>query len=415
MTGDLYGDLVAIAGLLLLSAFFSGSETALTAVSRPLVHGRAERGDRAALRVQRLLDRREQMISAILLGNNLVNILASALATRLLVASFGGAGVLYATAVMTALILIFAEVLPKTLAIRHADRVAPVVAVPIAPLVAALAPLTGVVSWLFRVVGRIGGRTPRPAEVTEELRGAIELAATAGVGKGPRDMLRSVLDLDRVTVGEVMVHRSSMTTISADAPFAEAAALVTASPYSRFPVWRGERENIVGILHAKALLQALRAGARPVSLLGLCDPPWFVPDTATLARQLDAFRTRRQRLALVVDEYGELEGLITFEDVLEEIVGAIADEFDRPAAAPSLEADGSAVVPGSSTIRDVNRRFDWSLPDDEASTVAGLAIEAAARLPDVGESMEVEDYRLTVVARTRAHLTRVRIAKRETT
>lgn len=414
MTPGLYGDIAAIAGLLLLSAFFSGSETALTAVSRPLVHGRAERGDRAALRVKRLLDRREQMISAILFGNNLVNILASALATRLLVSSFGGAGVLYATAVMTTLILVFAEVLPKTFAIRHADRAAPVVAVPIAPLVAALTPLTVVVAWLFRAVGRIGGPAPRPAEVTEELRGAIELAATAGVGKGRRDMLRSVLDLDRVTVGEVMVHRSAMTTIAADAPLAAAAALAAASPYSRFPVWSGERENIVGVLHAKALLAAFREGARPGPIEGFCDPPWFVPETATLARQLEAFRTRRQRLALVVDEYGELEGLITLEDVLEEIVGAIADESDRPAAAPALEADGSAVVPGSATIRDVNRRFDWSLPDDDAATVAGLAIEAAARLPDVGESAEIADYRLTVVARTRAHLTRVRIAKIET-
>ncbi len=416
MTPEALGTVAEVAVLLLFSAFFSGSETALTAVSRPRIHTRVEKGDRLAMRVQRLLDRRERTIGAILLGNNLVNILASALATRTFVQTFGNAGVLYATAMMTMLILLFAEILPKTLAIRHADRAAPWLAIPIEPLVTLLTPLSAGVGALFRIGGRIGGRagTGRIAEVTEELRGAIELAAVAGVGKEHRDMLRSVLDLERVTVGEIMVHRSSMTTLDADADLLEILGQVAASPYTRFPVWRKGRENIIGVLHEKALLNSLREKGRrgTPGIAELLEQAWYVPETISLARQLEAFRARTQRLALVVDEYGEVQGLIALEDIVEEVVGEIPSEFDRKSIALP-QADGSVIVPGSSTLRDLNRRFDWDLPDDEASTLAGLAIETAERIPEVGDSVDVSSFRLSVVARRRANLTRIRITRIE--
>ncbi len=408
----LSADLAAIAALLLLSAFFSGSETALTAASRPWIHLHAGRGDRRALRVQWLLERREQMISAILLGNNLVNILASALATRALIERFGGAGVVYATVAMTALVLVFAEILPKTIAIRHADRIAPWVAIPIAPLVRILTPMTVIVTAVFRFGGRIGRRRASSGRsAREELRGAIELAATTGVRRRDRNMLRSVLDLDHVTVPSVMVPRVRMVTLDASQPLDAIVAEVLKNPYTRYPVWAGERERIVGILHVRRLFMHLHQanGRPPVDIREILDDPWYVPDVTTLAHQLDSFRARQTPMALVVDEYGELEGLVTLKDILEDIVGDLPDEFDSVATLPQPGSDQSVVVPGATSVRDLNRRYDWELPTDGAPTIAGLVIDAAEGLPEEGAEIRVPGFAVQVTKKDGARLVRLRL------
>ena len=402
--------------LLLASAFFSGSETALTAASRSRLHHLAQRGNARALLVERLIARRERLIGAILLGNNAVNILASALATSLMIGIFGEAGVAYATIAMTALIFIFAEVLPKTAAIRNAERIALTVAPVLRPVVAVLAPAVAAVEVVVGAVLRRMGRREtgkRLVPVADELRGLFDLHAQEGrVRKHYRDMLRSILDLSEVEVVEIMTHRKEMVTLNADLPIPQALTAVLESPYTRIPLWRDNPDNIVGVLHAKAMLRAIRRHGDEVEeleLAGLSAAPWFVPDTTSLAEQLAAFRARHEHFALVVDEYGSLEGLVTLEDILEEIVGEISDEYDRPQTDMRRQADGSYVVEGGLTIRDVNRALDCRIPDEEAVTVAGLVIHEAERIPEVGESFELHGFRFEVLGRAENRLTALRM------
>jgi Mg2+/Co2+ transporter CorB len=408
--------LAAILILLLLSAFFSGSETALIAASRARMHQLAERGDRRARLVDRLIRERERLIGAVLLGNNAVNILASALATSLLIGAFGDAGVVYASIAMTLLVFVFAEVVPKTFAIRHAERTALAIAPTLRLVVAALAPLTAAVETLVEaLLGLVGADKAgtRVLPVAEELRGVFDLHAREGrVRKHYRDMLRSILDLSEVEVGEIMTHRKDMVTVDADQPVTRLVGEVVESPYTRVPLWRGNPDNIVGVLHAKAMLRALRQHEGAIDRLDaaeLAHEPWFVPDTTSLAEQLAAFRARHEHFALVVDEYGTLEGLVTLEDILEEIVGEISDEYDLPAAGVRHQPDGSYTVDGAVTIRDLNRALDCRLPDEEAVTVAGLVIHEAERIPEVGQRFAVHGFTFEVLAREDNRVTSLRM------
>ena len=408
--------------LLLLSAFFSGSETALTAASRPRIHHLANRGNRRARLVDRLIGEREQLIGAILLGNNAVNILASALATGLMIGLFGDAGVVYATVAMTFLVFVFAEVLPKTYAIRHADRMALAVSPVVRVLVAVLTPVTLAVQWLvsglLRLIGADGAGTGDPS-AADELRGLFDLHAEEGrVRKSYRDMLRSILDLSDVEVGEIMTHRQTMVTVDADDPVTEVVAAVLDSPYTRVPVWRDSQDNIVGVLHAKGMLRAVRTHGGDLDTLDVMDlanPPWFVPETTSLAEQLAAFRARHEHFALVVDEYGALQGLVTLEDILEEIVGDIADEHDLPTAGVRRRPDGSYVVEGAVTIRDINRALDSRLPDDEAATIAGLVLHEAERIPDVGQRFVFYGFEFEILGREKNRISSLKLTPRPDT
>lgn len=419
MDGELLFSILGVLVLLVLSALFSGSETALTAVSRARLHQLERRGMRRAARVNRLIARPERLIGTILLGNNLVNILASALATSVLIALFGKAGVAYATMIMTALVVIFAEVLPKTYALNRPNRTALAAAPLISPIVTALGPVTDLIQAVVRGLlalfsARMRGKD-EIADASEELRGALALHARDGaMVKSDRDMLDGILDLSDVEVSEIMIHRNNMVMMDADRPAGDIAKELLATPYSRVPLWQGDIDNIIGILHAKDLLRAISAAqndtAAAPGLRSLLRAPWFVPETTSLIAQLNAFRARREHFALVVDEYGALMGMVTLEDILEEIVGDISDEHDvSRSAAVRREAGGSYMVDGVVTVRDLNRDFDWELPEDDAATIAGLVIHIARRIPDIGERFEVEDFSFEVMRRLRNQITAVRI------
>ncbi len=420
MTTAMIVSLVAILICLVLSAFFSGSETALTAASRPLMRELERKGDGRASVANALLAKRERLIATILLGNNLVNILASALATSVLITLFGESGVAVATLVMTVLILIFSEILPKTYALTHTHRLALGVAPVMRWLVVILGPLTAVIQGVVSVALRLGGGGERPHTATmalAELRGAIDMhteaAEEAAAGMRTivheRAMLRSVLDLADVEVSEIMVPRGRLVTIDADQPTGDIVKQVLASPYTRLPLWRGKSDNIVGVLHSKGLLRAVEGHSGDLDVVTVASPPWFIPDSTRLLDQLQAFRQRREHFALVVDEYGVLLGIVTLEDILEEIVGDISDEHDITVSGVRAQPDGSYVIDGGVTIRDLNRQFDWNLPDSEAATIAGLVLHESRSIPDPGQVFLFHGFRFEVLRRQRNQLTSIRV------
>lgn len=411
----------AIAVLLLVSAFFSGSETALTAAARARIHHLEQRGNPSARRVARLLGMRERLLGAILLGNNLVNILASVLATHLFVQIFGGEGVVWATIVMTLLVVIFAEVMPKTYAITDPERAALRVSGPISVVVAVFAPVTMAVEVLVqRSLAMFGADTKGRdvLSVREELRGAIHLHHAQGAFvKGDRDMLGGILDLSDLEVSDIMVHRTAMKIVDAGAPVTQVIEEVLASGHTRLPLWEDEPDNIIGVVHAKDILRALtehRGNASAVDVRALAAQPWFVPDTTSLTDQLDAFLKRKAHFAIVVDEYGEVMGLITLEDILEVIVGEISDEHDPLVEGVRKQPNGAVNADGWVAVRDINRAMDWQLPDDEANTIAGLIIHEAQTIPDVGQIFTFHGFRFEVLRRQRNRITSLRITPLKT-
>ncbi len=415
----------AILLLLVLSAVFSGSETAVTATGRAKATALAQAGNRRAGTLLALLHDRERLISTLLLGNNIVNILAAALATDVLLRLFGDAGVVYATAIMTVLIVIFSEVVPKTIAIRQHDAIALRLAAPLRALVFAFRPLTTAIGWVVRLVLRflrIPTDTSDVISASQQLRGVIDALGAGGeLAKHAHDMLDGVLDLEHVGVDEVMTHRRRVVALDADMAVRDAIARIKDEPFSRYPVYRGSTDQIVGILHLRDLLASLAgpielgtAAPRPEPRVGeVMREPWFVPETTPLRKQLEQFRHKKTHMALVVDEYGDLQGLVTLQDVLEAIVGEVAEAEDRELDDVEEQPDGSLLASGQTQIRRLNRLMDWDLPEDEAVTLAGLVIDIAERIPNVGETIAFGRYRLTVKKRERHRLTQVQISRVE--
>ena len=418
MTLNLPLSIFAIAVLLLLSAFFAGSETALTAVSKARMHHLASEGSWAARQVNRLISNRERLIGALLLGNTFVNILASVLATSAFSAFFPKGAVAITTLCMTAVILIFAEVLPKTLAIARTDRAALTLALPVRVIVALLGPIVAAVQifvWLVLRAFGISHAGEKPAMTAqEEIRGAIELHHQEGtVEREHRDMLGGILDLGNLHVADVMVHRKNMEILDGGAEPEEIISRMLASTRSRFPIWRDDQENIVGVLHVKDVLRVMlksKAQIKALDIMALASQPWFIPDTTTLEEQLRAFLDRREHFALVVDEYGVLQGLITLEDILEEIVGDIAEEHNVHAPENIRpQADGSYNVDGWTPVRDLNRELEWDLPDDLATTVAGLVIHEARIIPEIGQAFSFFGFKFEILRRQRNQIMALRI------
>ena len=409
--------------LLILSAFFSGSETALTAASRGKLRSAADKGSKGAETALTVTEDSERLIGSVLLGNNVVNILATSLATALLTKIFGQNGVAAATLIMTLLVLIFAEVLPKTFAITYPETVAARVAGPIAIVVKVFSPIVYAVRTLVRgVLYLFGVRTDPDSNilaVREEIAGALHLGHSEGiVEKEDRDRILGALDLNERAVEEIMLHRSSIEMIDADLPPQDMLAQILDSPHTRLPLYRGDQENIVGVLHAKDLLRAMHKllagsdgkGLAAFDVMKVVMPPYFVPETTTLGDQMRNFLKRKTHFALVVDEYGGLQGLITLEDILEEIVGEIADEFDQHEEAQiEATADGAYIVDGGMTIRDLNRAHDWNLPDEEANTIAGLVIHEAQMIPVEGQVFSFHGFRFEVVSKEENRLATLKI------
>jgi len=415
----------AIFTLLILSGFFSGSETALTAASRGKLRTQADKGSRGAQRALHITEDNERLIGSVLLGNNLVNILATSLTTALFTRLFGESGVALATLVMTVLVLIFAEVLPKTYAITNAETAASRVSGPISFIIMIFAPIVTMVRWLVRRVLRVFGVQTDPDShilaVREEIAGAIALGHSEGVvEKEDRDRILGALDLSERTVEEIMLHRSGIEMIDANDDPSQILTQCLESAHTRLPVFKDNPENIIGVIHAKDLARTMyrKVSGPDASLDDLKNfniqevamKPYFIPDTTSLDDQMRQFLRRRTHFALVVDEYGSLEGLITLEDILEEIVGEISDEFDPLAEGViKLQEDGSYILDGSMTIRDLNRALDWALPDEEANTLAGLVIYDAQMIPTAGQVFSFHGFRFEVIERQANRLTKLRI------
>ncbi len=417
MTQEVVLTLCVVLALIMMSFFFSGTETGMTAVSKARLHTLEVNGDRRARVVNKLVERKDLLIGALLIGHTFVNILASALLTSVMLPLFGNAGVVYATIALTISLVVFSEILPKSWAIARPEQFALFVAPLARVVVFVFGPLTKtanlVVRGILSVFGIHLGRGASLLTAHEELRGAVEVLHREGsVVKSDRDRFGAILDLHELEVSDVMVHRTSMLSLNADDPADKIVREALESPYTRVPIWKGEADNIVGILHAKDLLRALHeAGnvASKLDVIKIASKPWFVPDTTTLQDQLTAFLRRKAHIAIVVDEYGEVEGLVTLEDIIEEIVGEIADEHDLDVKGVRQEADGSIVVDGSVPLRDLNRALDWDLPDEEATTIAGLVIHETQMIPDEKQAFTFHGKRFIVMKREKNRITRLRI------
>lgn len=416
----------AILILLVLSAFFSGSETALTAASRGKLRTAADKGSKGARVALDITEDNERLIGSVLLGNNVVNILATSLATAVLTKLFGQNGVAAATLIMTLLVLIFAEVLPKTFAITYPEGVAARVARPISAVVFVFSPVVAAVRYLVRGVLFIFGVRTDPDSnilaVREEIAGALQLGHSEGiVEKEDRDRILGALDLNERAVEEIMLHRSQIEMVDVSAAPQDILAQILQSPYTRLPLFQGDQENIIGVIHAKDLLRAMHklsgggsdaTGLAAFDVMKVAMPAYFVPETTTLDDQMRNFLKRKTHFALVVDEYGGLQGLITLEDILEEIVGEIADEFDdHEEDQIAATADGAYLVDGAMTIRDLNRAHDWALPDDEANTVAGLVIHEAQMIPTEGQVFSFHGFRFEVLSKDENRIATLKIRK----
>jgi Mg2+/Co2+ transporter CorB len=401
-----------------LGAYMSAAETAVTGASPPRMHRLAQQGNKRAAMVNSLLDRKDEAVSAVLLGNSVMNILSASLTTAVLTAIFGAAGVVYATVIVGILVVVFAEVMPKTWALLRADRMALTLAPSILFSLALLGPPARAVAWISRLfLSAMGVKVDRrhdPEEHAELLRGAIEMHGShAPDDDAPAEkaMLRSVLDLGDRTVGDVMTHRGNVVLIDADEPPDTLVALVLAAPYTRIPLYRGQPDNVIGVIHSKDLFRAVRAAAGPagIKIDEIMTPPWFIPESTVLFDQLEAFRERHEHFAIVVDEYGALRGIVTLEDIIEEIVGDIEDEHDAIRRGVIRRDDGSLISQGDVPIRDLNREFGWQLPEDVAITIAGLVLHEARRIPEVGQIYAFYGFRFEILKREGTRIAELRI------
>ncbi|WP_245185906.1 HlyC/CorC family transporter [Falsiroseomonas frigidaquae] len=399
-----------ILALLCASAMFSGTETAFTAASRAFVTRRAKEGDRKAATLGRLSERKDRVVAAILVGNNLVNTTATALASALLISWFGEGGVAYASLVMTALLVIFSEVLPKTLALRSPDAAALRVVPVLSTTMKLLGPVADLVNMVVRGTLRLFGfKAPegeRPGITEDELLGAIDLHGMGQAGpadlaaRQERGMLRGVLALDDMAVRDVMTHRSRVVALNVAEKPEALLAKVLASPHARFPLWGRDGEEILGVVHARDVLRALQAAegdAARMDLTAVAHPASLVIETRPLREQLQEFRKAPIKMAMVLDEYGSLKGIVTLEDIVEVVVGQIVQRGE--AILGDLSQNGEVEVRGDLRVRDINRELGWELPEDEAATIGGLLVARQRGIPKVGTEVAIGPYTLRVLER----------------
>lgn len=413
----LYVAIPAVLLLTILSAMFSASETSFVGSSTARLHRLQKKGNKGAGTVLRLRQNMGKLVGTILFSNIMLNNLATSLSTTVLVGLFGEAGVAYATIIMTLLLVIYADVAPKIYVISNMEKSASTLSIVLAPVVQVFGPIASILEKIARNSLRLlGARTEKDARVTsslEELRGAIDMhhGPDAEVAE-ERAMLHSILDLGVIDVADIMVHRKNVFMIDADLPAEDILEQVVNSPFTRIPLYRDNPDNIVGILHAKAVLRYLRTRKNKDShfnIMSITSQPWFVPDSTTLQEQLRAFRQRKEHIAIVVDEYGVFEGVVSLEDILEEIVGDISDEHDIMLPGVWVNRKDEVIVAGTTSVRDLNRRFSWELPDEEAATIAGLVLFEVREIPETGQIYNIHGFRMTVLRRTRNQITLLKL------
>jgi len=398
--------------LLLISAFFSGSETALTRARRALLRVRSEQGDKGAKKAEELLDQPERMLSTILLGNNFVNIAASALATTLFVAKFGEAGIIYATIAMTIVVLVFAEILPKTIAVAHAESIACHVARPMSSIQSLTAPLITVLLSIIAILKRLL-RIPEQAETPlthKELASMIDISAESGLLDQAREqMLNNSLTLHEVAVKALMTPRKNIRMLDGSLSVAECIKLAIKAPHSRHPVYLDEPDKLIGIIHLRDLLK-LNDPSKRLSDALIWKSPSYIPTTKNALAQLFDFQSNHQHLAIIVDEFGDIEGLITLEDIIEEIVGEIHDESDVP---PQLEMwaqpDGSFVTAATVALHDINQAMDAELPEESATTIGGLIVDILGDIPEGRLCLKIKNIHVEVLSVRGDWIQRVRL------
>ena len=405
-------EIIGIFFLLLLSGFFSSSETAITRISDVKIYQWSENKSSRYKRARELMKSREKIIGILLLGNNIVNILASALATSILIGLFGDKGIIYATLIMTALIFIFSEVLPKTYAIREPEKLVLYASPIIKIFTIILSPINFLVQRLVSSILNLANKETKNNDWRQNLRGAILLANNKGdVRKRDRIMLESILDLHEVKVSEIMNHRKNIEGININENIDMIIDFSLKSRFTRLPLWKENADNIIGTLHIKDLLRAKNSN-NSIEINEIMQKPQFISENTSLSEQLNNFKKETIQMAFVIDEYGDLQGLITLEDILEEIVGEIFDEFDKQITGPEILEDKSVIVDGAMTIRDLNKLMDWKLEDEEASTIAGLVIDVAQKLPSINETIKINNFNFTILERQRTRITKIKRAEK---
>ncbi len=405
---------VILVVLILLSGFLSGSETAITAASKARITYQYKKGSKRAEYVIKILDNKDNVISTLLLSNNLVNILASSLATAFFYDIFGVKGIFYSTMIMTVLLVIFAEVLPKTYAINKPTRTALIISPIIYFLNKALFLFVFVINQIVRLFFRrkdIDNKI-KDQQSEEELKGVIDLYKTSNPDyEQEKEMLQSILQLNDITVQEVFTHRKNIYSIDSSLPTAEIINKINVSNYTRIPFWKDNPENIIGLLNVRSLNIDLKNQEKSKEIIfEKIKKPWFIPETTNLLEQLVEFRRRKEHLALVVDEYGELLGLITLEDIIEEIVGEIVDEIDIPDDDFKPNNIGKIITSGEKNLRDLYKYFELEPPESEASTIAGHIMEITKKIPLYGEIVKDSKFKYRILSHSRKQISRVEIS-----
>ncbi len=404
--------IIVIILLLVISAFFSGSETALTAASRAKMHQLEKENNLRAKIVNFLKNKKEKLIGTLLLGNNLVNTLATAIATSFFISLLGDneKGVLYSTVVMTLLILIFGEVLPKTIAINKADKFALLFAPIINFLVTILAPFTYLINFFTHIILKLF-KFQISSEIytsEDELRGVIDLHAKSEGTTHEKDMLQGILDLDNLKVNEIMTHRKNLEVIYVNDPINKSLTKILNSQFTRLPLYDKNSDKILGILNVKDVLKNIN-NKKKIDLKSIAKNAWFIPETTSVLDQLQEFKKKQRHLAFVVDEYGTLMGILTLEDIIEEIVGDIEDEHDIKIEGAKKSKDGKYTIHGNVTIRDMNREFGWNLPDNNAATLAGLIFHEIKTIPEPGKIFSFYGFRFEIINVKKNHIELVKV------
>ena len=407
----------SLAFLILLSAFFSSSETGMMSLNRYRLRHLVKQKHRGAMRASKLLDRPDRLIGVILIGNNFVNILASAIATMIALRLMGDAGVAVATAMLTLVILIFAEVTPKTVAAIKPEQVAFPASLILSPLLKLLYPFVWVVNTicngLLRLLGFNAAAKANDHLSAEELRTIVHEAG-ALIPRRNQSMLLSILDLDTVTVEDIMIPRNEIVGIDIEDGIGTILSTISQSPHTRLPLYQEELNNVVGIVHVRQILPLLHTNnPSKEAFLALAKEPYFVPESTPLNTQLLNFQKRKQWVGLVVDEYGDIQGLTTLEDILEEIVGDMAEEQDHENEDIHPQEDGSFFIDGTTTVRDINKALKWTLPIDGPKTLNGLITERLEEIPQFNVCLRLGEYHLETVQIRDNFIKTVRLQKFE--